>query len=1279
MVAKVFKDMTSEGGKFYNMQEVQAETLRGKLSNLKDAYEVMLNEIGSAHSDKLKGAIDGVRKLLQNWEAIGGQLVDLIKLFGIYKAAVTLLGISDTIAKFGGLSKAIKGAAIAQKFMNSVLMTNPYVAVGMAITTVALAINRHRKALGDTSRAQNEYNERVRELERIDRERTTAIRNLIDTVQDETKATIEREAALMSLKDSYPEIFAQYDIESLKLADILKIKKQIAEEDAKQKKLSALGGIAAQEGRLKALVARGAGQSYKDDAFKLLQEMEKDYLSKYVLPDIVASFRDYTDDALKTALEDAFRKSQYKTRGIEVFDNVPTSQDFYNEMVSAIQAEINRRKNVKLTTGWRKEVQDLLTSMQLDEQHSFGLWAKDTTQATTYVEDMIKRYKELKEQIKWISSFDPQLADTLKKELVTIEAVANKLKIDIVNLSANKSDTTESKEERRIKRLVDALRTLQSQYEKLKAVGASDESIKTLFEGLHPELVQEQGKDFVTDLKYLERAKSLLEELAKLAPEDAKKLLINIEGDKFSQILKDLENQQKAYKESAKAAGEYFETLRKWATEDFNLNGEGIALDISKITSNLNQKIDEIELRAVKAKELFAQIDVDSEEEVAKVKEIFVKEFGVDAWEDFWNSYYTNGLQAINDLADAQIEYERKLAQEKVDDLAEKYVKESYFTEGIDLSDLGDKTFFQLRGLRKKLQDILEEEPLTIPAEVKANLANVGVDSDDLVGVDLDTIFRELDVLNMPIDEATQSTIKLVQQIQQAGVSTDKFGGVIKKVFSGDLKKLTEEEGKVLANLVMDYLGELSSLFETIGEYAQVAGKDSLKEVANGITEVMDVLGPMAQKFAEGDWLGGIISGVTALTSKIFEALTAQEQLARAIEETAIQQRILNSEYAIMDGVEGSFGTDSFKKFTNAYEEATKAYKNVQEDLERSNKNLYGGTDNDSGQWGKVGGLGAGAALGAAIGSIFPGIGTALGAGVGALIGMITGAITDAALEADNYITNLQDMAEEIGAPLINEETGAYNLDTLKAIKETYKELSAEDKKWLDNAIANTEIYENALTAMADYMSSVFGSVADDIADAFITSFKESGQAALDYADIMDGVATQIAKDIIKSTLLQEVFDEELVRNASKKLASGDAAGALVEIDAAMQAAQSLAPSFQDFLEGMESYFQMGGDGASNLGEGIKGITEDTASLLASYMNAIRADVSFQKAILSKHLPAIGESMPTIMDHLAKIQANTFDISQSNALLLTETQAILGELRSVMTSDGGDAAIRIYS
>ena len=676
MVAKVFKDMTSEGGKFYQMQEVQAETLKGKLSNLKDAYEMMLNEIGSAHSDKLKGAVDWVRGLMQNWQSIGGQLLDLIKLFGAYKAAVTVLNISDTITKFGGLANAIRKTAAAQALMNSALLTNPYIAVGMAITTVALAINRQRKELDATARAQDLYNKRVSELARIDRERSGAIRDLIVKVQDETQATIEREAALLSLKKFYPQIFEQYDIESLKLADILNIKKQIAEEDAKQKKTAAIGAIGAQEGRIKALIARGAGATQKENAWAYLYEMEKDYLKNFVLPDMVAGLKDLTDEALNKALDDAFKKSQYNVRGVEKFDNIPTSKEFYEDLYQSIQAEISKRKNTKEVDGWRKKVNDVLTGMGLKEGTSFGLWAKETTQSTQYVEDLIKRYKELEDQIKYVSSFDEKQAENLKQNKLAIQAIAKELKIDIDDFAANKSEKTESKEEKRIRRLIDALRKLEDQYEKLKNAGESDENIKSFFLSHYADLAKEQGEEFVTSLNYLEQAKKLIVELSKYNPNLAKKLAVDIGGDEFGTYLKKLTAQQKAYKETAKAAGDYFNTLRKWQTEDFNIGGEGIGFDLSKILSDLNEKIAEIELRVTKAMEIFGQIDLDSEEEVSKVKEIFVKEFGADAWAEFWASYKEKGFSAIRDLAEAQRNAEIAIAQEKARDTGKKYAKE---------------------------------------------------------------------------------------------------------------------------------------------------------------------------------------------------------------------------------------------------------------------------------------------------------------------------------------------------------------------------------------------------------------------------------------------------------------------------------------------------------------------------------------------------------------------------------------------------------------------------
>lgn len=69
-VEAIFQRMTDKGGTFYNMQEIQAETLQGKISNLKDAYDVMLNDIGKSNEGFFKGSIQFATNLLNHWGAI---------------------------------------------------------------------------------------------------------------------------------------------------------------------------------------------------------------------------------------------------------------------------------------------------------------------------------------------------------------------------------------------------------------------------------------------------------------------------------------------------------------------------------------------------------------------------------------------------------------------------------------------------------------------------------------------------------------------------------------------------------------------------------------------------------------------------------------------------------------------------------------------------------------------------------------------------------------------------------------------------------------------------------------------------------------------------------------------------------------------------------------------------------------------------------------------------------------------------------------------------------
>lgn len=120
-VEAIFQRMTDKGGTFYNMQEIQAETLQGKISNLKDAFDVMLNDIGKANEGTFKGMISGATEMLDNWQNIAkiikyvGELLLIIKVRSMLagtettKAFARLASINN-VAGIGKIALGIKSA-----------------------------------------------------------------------------------------------------------------------------------------------------------------------------------------------------------------------------------------------------------------------------------------------------------------------------------------------------------------------------------------------------------------------------------------------------------------------------------------------------------------------------------------------------------------------------------------------------------------------------------------------------------------------------------------------------------------------------------------------------------------------------------------------------------------------------------------------------------------------------------------------------------------------------------------------------------------------------------------------------------------------------------------------------------------------------------------------------------------------------------------------------------------------------------------------------------------
>lgn len=120
-VEAIFQRMTDKGGTFYNMQEIQAETLQGKISNLKDAFDVMLNDIGKANEGTFKGMISGATEILNNWQNIAkvikyvGELLLIIKVRSMLAGTETTkafarLASMNNVAGIGKVALGIKSA-----------------------------------------------------------------------------------------------------------------------------------------------------------------------------------------------------------------------------------------------------------------------------------------------------------------------------------------------------------------------------------------------------------------------------------------------------------------------------------------------------------------------------------------------------------------------------------------------------------------------------------------------------------------------------------------------------------------------------------------------------------------------------------------------------------------------------------------------------------------------------------------------------------------------------------------------------------------------------------------------------------------------------------------------------------------------------------------------------------------------------------------------------------------------------------------------------------------
>ena len=181
-VQKAIEALTNEGSKFGGLMEAQSKTIKGQMSNIEDAWEQMMNEIGRSQEDKISGALDITGKLIENWKTIGKVLLYVISIYGAYRAATMLAAIATRInaaaaqnmayqqklaAMQGvvltnaqaGMAAATSTARYAFESLKTAFMSNPFGMLATAITTVISAIVIFRKEVDETTQMSERFGE----------------------------------------------------------------------------------------------------------------------------------------------------------------------------------------------------------------------------------------------------------------------------------------------------------------------------------------------------------------------------------------------------------------------------------------------------------------------------------------------------------------------------------------------------------------------------------------------------------------------------------------------------------------------------------------------------------------------------------------------------------------------------------------------------------------------------------------------------------------------------------------------------------------------------------------------------------------------------------------------------------------------------------------------------------------------------------------------------------------------------------------------------------------
>lgn len=1031
---------------------------------------------------------------------------------------------------------------------------------------------------------------------------------------------------------------------------------------------------------------------YRDDIFQLRKAWKnsKRVFEEEVSPDMQSFISEYKSRLQAAGWNlDNLSDAQKIAIGLDISSFLDQFKEMPVDIRNFLNGEILEKQfNIKINAEYTETIQslsDLQKKFNEATDGQFEAQIKVSTDSEKIIEGIQKAYKEAKEitnqlkpvlikagidlsgigaiDLSKLPDWQKQIVSDYKKAFDTMQAGekgAKEIGFSLTDPSKDKSKKDAFAE--RLKERVNLLKEAYSEYKKwTDIVGKGEAANKVKGSGIFDSLFK--GKEPVDIENYRDELNKILNQLDDKTKErrelkvSIRKVLLDIDANAMKEASDKAAKELERYVSDVSKKWDIYKQLVNAGAskKDASLYAFGALSEYEKKSEELAEKV----TKKMKDKGVYIPLtftEQEATESLGGKDSVLYKQF-FSAWKEAKEAIEKDSLEVKLKEVTALNKY--KSIAEKIRDLSEKYApltgtfigENNELVGNVEGMTPGQKALFteykeELAKLRGQLLELLPVWEQIFGDQTYKSYGQIQQASDyaqqiiDNASVTKNkngkpTAFTSwyLDENGKRIDVSgeysqIEKLKKAIQDLYKAGLQKNPFATLIKNIRSlfssgdkdekGTIEKIAAigESAAESADLVGNFAGQMSSMFDALGN-------EGMADTMGNVQDAMSSISNIGQGFAKGGIVGGIAAAAGEAVNWIGKIAQAHDKkLDKAIEKSKLRAQQLRYIYEQIDGIlERFLGSGTELKLVDAENDRTR--------LNQLNNQIEAIRNK-----GKI--------------NIFD------------------------LMSLQKYKQEAEKLQKRVSA---YDEGGAYGYQRAlmqEQLSELEKQRQAEiDKKKTDDS--KVADYENQIAEMKQQIKdfaeetaeSLYGINLKDWASQLGDALYEAWQKGEDGAEAFKNKVADIMGDVMNSILKISIL-EPAMQQLQKMLFGEDGMSGYFGKDFSLdeRELESIADYLMGVSEKTDDYYSMldklnnymekkygismkeeEEDSGSGLSKSIQNVTENTANLLASYINAIRADVSvkreYVRRLVEELFPAYNVIAQAQLQQLTMIQINT--------------------------------------